>query len=202
LPKALSASFWASASRAFELVRFHHHAHPAAAAAEGRLDDEREADRRRDLHRLLAIGHRLLGAGQGGDVEFRGQGAGGGLVAHVLEKIRRGSDEGHAFPGAGAGKGGILGKEAVAGVDEGHALRLGHRDDAFDIEVGTDRALVLVELVGFVGLEAVAGEAVLLGEHRHGAESEFVRGAENADGDFTAVGGEELVGLGHHNALW
>jgi len=45
-------------------------AHAAAAAAEGRLDDEREADRFRDLHRLLAIGDGLLGAGQVGTPIF------------------------------------------------------------------------------------------------------------------------------------
>ena len=183
-----------------ELVRLHHHAHPAAAAAEGRLNDEGKADRGGDLHRLVAVDHRLFGAGQGGDVELRGQVAGGGLVAHVFQQVGRGADEGHAFPGAGTGEGGVFGQESVAGVDQGDAFRLGHRDDAFDIEVGADGALVLVELVGLVGLEAMSGEAVFFGEHRHRAESEFVRGAEDADGDFTPVGGEELVGLGLRHA--
>src|SRR4029077_10169160 len=36
------------------------------------------------------------------------------------------------------------------------------------------------------------GEAILVGVNRHGADAQLVGGAEDANGDFTAVGGEQL----------
>ena len=55
LPKARSASPCASSSSAGEVGGLVHDAHAASAAAEGRLDDEREADLRRHLQRLVAV---------------------------------------------------------------------------------------------------------------------------------------------------
>ena len=64
LPNARSASRLRLVEQRGEIAGLVHHAHAAAAAAERRLDDEREADLLRDLQRLLAVGDRLLGAGQ------------------------------------------------------------------------------------------------------------------------------------------
>ena len=47
--------------------------------------------------------------------------------------------------------------------------------------------------VGFVGLEAVQREPVLLGVDGDGAQAEFVGGPEDADRDFAAVECEELL---------
>ena len=179
-----------------ELGGFFDHAHAAPAAAEGCLDDEREADFVRDGQRDIRIGDRLLGAGQGGDVELVGERAGGGLVAHVFQKLRRGPDENDALTRAGAGEVGVFREETVARVDHRHALGLREFHDALVIEIRADRAFRGVELVGFVGLEAVDGKAVFLGEDGNGAESEFGGGAENADRDFAAVGGHDFSGLG------
>ena len=70
-------------------------------------------------------------------------------------------------------------------------------DDLGDGEIGLDRAerlavRRLADLVGLVGLEAVEGELVLLGEDRDRAEPQFVRRAEDTDGDFGPVGDENL----------
>jgi hypothetical protein len=79
-----------------EVGSFEHDAHAASTAAEGRLDDEREADRLGGLERLVAIGDRLLRAGQGRHADPLGEGAGGGLVAHHVEQLGAGPDEGDA----------------------------------------------------------------------------------------------------------
>ena len=62
-------------------------------------------------------------------------------------------------------------------------------DDAVDVEIGLDRALVLPDLVGFVGLETVETEAVFFGIDGDCAEAEFIGGAEDADGDFATIEG-------------
>ena len=179
-----------------ELGRFFDDAHAAPAATEGGLDDEREADFVGDGEGFVGIGDGFLGAGEGGDGELVGEGAGGGFVTHVFQKIRGGADEDDALTLAGAGEGGVFREEAVAGVDHGHALGLREFHDAFVIEVGADGAFRGIELVGFVGLETVDGKAVFLGEDGDGAEAEFGGGAEDADGDFATVGCEEFAGLG------
>ncbi len=80
-------------------------------------------------------------------------------------------------------------------MDHGHTLGLGEFHDALVIEIGADRAFRGIELVGFVGLEAVDGKAVFLGEDGYGAETEFGGGAKDTDGDFAAVRGHEFAGL-------
>ena len=138
----------------------------------------------------------FLGAGQRGHLELVRQRAGRRLVAHVFQQLRRGADEDDALARAGAGERGVFREEPVARVDHRDALLLGERDDALDVEVGADRAFRRVERIGLVRLEAVDGEAVLLGEDRDRAQAEFVGGAEDADGDFAAVGGHQFSGAG------
>ena len=64
---------------------------------------------------------------------------GRGLVPHLLEHLRRGTDEHDAGGGAGARELGVLGEEAVAGVNGVGAVPAGDVDDAGDVEVGGDR---------------------------------------------------------------
>jgi hypothetical protein len=47
-------------------------------------------------------------------------------------------------------------------MDGIHALLFGDGDDAFDVEISPERAFVLVQLVGFIRLEAMRAEAVFL----------------------------------------
>src|SRR5205814_9173455 len=89
--------------------------------------------------------------------------------------------------------GGVLGEEAVAGVDGLDFLLAGEGDDAVDVEVGADGLAGPADAVGLLGLEAVQGEAVLVRVDGDGTDAQLVRGAEDADGDLAAVGGEELA---------
>ncbi len=94
---------------------------------------------------------------------------------------------------AGAGEVGVLGQKAVAGMDGVDLVLLGQGDDAGDVEVGADRLAGLADAVGFVGLEAVQGEAVFVRIDGHGADAQLVGGAKDADGDLAAVGDQQLA---------
>ncbi len=74
------------------------------------------------------------------------------------------------------------------GVD---ALVARQSDDAGDVQIRFDGTFAGADQVGFVGLEAMQAEAVLLGVNANGAEVEFIGGAENANGDFAAVRGQQ-----------
>ena len=82
------------------------------------------------------------------------------------------------------------------GVDLG---RLGDPQDLVDRQIGFDRPHLLRQMrpladqVGLVGLEAVQRQLVLLGIDRDGLQAELVGGAEDADGDFGAIGDEKLL---------
>ena len=115
------------------------------------------------------------------------------LVAELVEDLRPRADERDPGLGTGPGERGVLGQEAVAGVDGIDPDVLGQLDDAGDVEVRADRLAGLADPIGLVGLEAVQGEAVLVGVDRDGADAEFVGRAEDADGDLAAVGDEQLL---------
>ena len=108
-----------------EIAFLAHHAHAAAAAAESRFDDQREADFFRDFDGLRAVVDRFLRAGKDRNAELDRQGAGGGFVAHHFEQFRPRTDEGDASFPAGTGKVGVLGKKSVARMDHVHTAITG-----------------------------------------------------------------------------
>ena len=128
-PNAAPASRWASSSLPCSSVGVLHDAHPAPAAAEAGLDDERVADLLGGRLHLGRVGQAVLGAGDGGHVRLLRQPLGGGLVAERFEQLRRRADERDAVVGARPGQVGVLGQEAVAGVDRVHPVLLGDGDE-------------------------------------------------------------------------
>ena len=96
---------------------------------------------------------------------------------------------------AGPRKRRILRKEAVAGMNRVHFPFPRDLHDPRDVEIRLDGAFALADQVGFVGLEAMQAQPVFLRINGDGAQAEFVCGAQNADGDFAAVGCQELF---HH----
>ena len=166
-----------------------HHAHAASAAAEGRLDDQREAGLARSLLGLPHVGDRLFGAGNHRDSGLPREAPRGGLVAQKFQDAPGGPDERDAGAFAGLGQRGVLGQEAVARMDGVDALLQRQRDNALDVEIGLHRTFAFAHQVGFVGLEPVQGQAVFLGIDGHRAQAQFVGRAQDADGDFTAIQG-------------
>ena len=96
---------------------------------------------------------------------------------------------------------GVLGQKPVArmdGVDAVLAWQIAMI--AVDVQVRPDRLARLADQVGLVGLEAVQGVAVFVRVDRDGADAQLVGRAEHADGDFAAVGDEQLFD-GLHSAI-
>ena len=60
-----------------------------------------------------------------------------------------------------------------------------------------DRLARLADQVRLVRLEAVQGVAVFVRIDRDRANAQLMRGAENADGDFAAIGDQQLGDLRH-----
>ena len=176
-----------------EIGRLVHHPHPAPAPTEGGLDDQGEPDGFGDLERFVAVGDRVLRAWQHRHVDLFGQSAGGGFVAHHVQKLRTGTDKDDAGPLTGAGELGVFRKKAVAGVDGVDAMFRGCPYDALDVEVGCHRSFALADLIGLVRLVPMDAETVLVREDRHGAQPQFRAGPEDTHRDFTAVGGHQLV---------
>ena len=76
------------------------------------------------------------------------------------------------------------------GVD---AAALGQIDDLGNVEIRTQRALVLADEICLVGTGAEHAQFVFLGVHGHGVDTEVVARAEDTHRDLAAVGGKDLV---------
>ena len=142
---------------------------------------------------LGRIAHAARRCRQHGHAGLPGDSPGDDLVAELLEDLGSRADEDHAGLPAGAGELRVLGKEAVAGMDGVDVVLPGQGDDAVDVEIGADRLARLADAVGLVGLEAVQGEAVLVGVDGDGADAQLVGRAKDADGDLAAVGDQQLA---------
>ena len=166
-------------------------AHAASAAAGGRFQDDREAEGLGDLGGFVRAFYRLGRAGDGRDLGREGDLFCLQFIAHFGENGRRRSDEGDVVVLTGFGKVGILRQEPVARVDGIDAVVLGQLDDGGDIEIRLQRALVFSDEIGLVRFDAEEGIGVFGGIHGDGAQAEVVAGAEDADGDLTAVGSHD-----------
>ena len=70
----------------------------------------------------------------------------------------------------------------------------GDADQFVDLQIAsTGPRCALADQIGLVGLEAVQRQLVLFGIDGDGLDAELVGGAEHADGDFAAVGDEDLL---------
>src|SRR5215218_2322230 len=159
--------------RCVELVAVAHDAHPAPAAARGRLDHEREAD--------------LLGRSRRND---RDAGAGGDLLCGEL--VACGPDDigGRADPGQPCadhclGELGALGEEAVSGMESVRTGRARRANVLARVEVRLHRD-------GLRGSPCVERARVVWRSDGDRRDPEAVAGAEDARGDLAAVRYEEL----------
>ena len=171
-----------------QILRFPDNAHAAAAATKSRLDNQGKSDFFGNGHRLLAITDGLIRAFENRDLYRARHFAGGCLVAHHVEDLRFWADEDDAGIGAGLRERRVFRQEAVAWVDGIDAFFFGESDDALDVEIRSERAFFFIQLVGFIGFEAVRAKPILGGIDGHGANAQFSRRAHDANGDLTAVG--------------
>jgi len=144
-----------------EIASTLHDSHPPAAAAEGGLDDEREADFPGGPLGGLAPGNGLLQAGNYGHAGLPRQAAGRGFIAQKRQDLRVRTDESDPGLLARPRQGGVLSQKAISGMDGVDSLLPGQRDDLVHVHVGFHRPLPLADLVSLIGLEPVQTQTVL-----------------------------------------
>ena len=168
-----------------------------AAAAEDRLDRDRQAVLLGELDDLVGVLDGVLGAGGERGVGLLGDLLGLGLVAEALDRRRRGADPDQSGVDDGLGEAGVLGEEAVAGVHAVGAGALGDREDLLDREVGVAGRGAL-ERVGLVGEAYEHRIAIGLCVDRDAADAGVLARTDHAYGDLSAVGDQDLgQGLAH-----
>ncbi len=80
-------------------------------------------------------------------------------------------------------------------------VRRGHGDNRFDVQIRPDRLADLANQIGFVRLEAMQRVAVFVGINGDRADAQLVRRTKNADGNFAAVGHQQLADRFHESRL-
>ena len=171
-PNAAAASRRAAASASLELLGRAHDAHAAAAAARGRLDEQREAD-------LLRRPARQDGYAGRARRLLRGE-----LVAAGPQRRRRRADPGQPRREHGLGELGALGEEPVAGMDGvGSGLACGAHVLG-GVEVGRDLDARVCGL-------GVKRTAVVGRGDRDRLDALAAAGAEDAQRDLSPVRNEQ-----------
>ena len=185
--------FGAGGAHAFRhLVLGARNAHALAAAAGRRLDHHRQADLAHDGEGLRIVRDVAEMAGDGGDAGLPRQLLRFDLVAEHRDGADIRADEGDAGGIQRQREGAALGQEAIAGMDRigpGLERRI---DDPVDHQIGggSRRRPDIDRLVGHGDVQRlVVGVAI----DRNRREPHALRGADDATGDFAAIGDEDLV---------
>ena len=179
--------------RGGEFVLVFDHPHAATATAPAGLQHQRVADLGREFLAAGQVLWQCAGRRHHRHPGLLGQLAGRDLVAQPAHHLAVRADEGDPGGCAGIGEIGVLGQEAIARVNRIDARLLRDADDVVDVEIGLDRFLAGADQIGFVRLEAVQREAILVGKDRDGADPQFGGGAQHTDGDFTTVGNQQAA---------
>ncbi len=89
------------------------------------------------------------------------------------------------------GEVGVLGKETVAGMNGFGVGDFGGADHRWNVQIAA-RALGRADADGFVRKTRVEAVAVGFGIHGDGADAQILAGADDAQGDFAAVGDQNF----------
>src|SRR5262249_21065625 len=170
-----------------------HHAHAAAAAAAGSLDDHWITDVARDAQILVRIiGQRPVRPRHARYAMTLHHADRGYLVAHDADRFRPGADVHEAAVLHALGKVGILGEEPVARMDGNRVGDLRRRDDRRHVEVALRggwwpdaHRLVCQHHM----LEAGVGGRV----NGHRLDAELATSAQDPQRDLATVGDDDLL---------
>ena len=164
--------------------------HPDAAAARGRLEQDRVAETRgRGLRRRL-----VLQAGRARHDRHPCRlhaPAGLDLVAHGPHARSARPDEDQARRLAGLGEAGVLGQEAVPRVDRVRSRAPGHVDQLIDVQVCLARRTA-AQLLALLREVDVGRAAIRLGEDRHRGDPHLTAGPHHPQRDLAPVGDQDL----------
>ena len=172
---------------------FAHDAHAPATAAASRLEEHGRVRRQRiekSPRRSQIDGFRK--AGHHRHVVRLGQAPGARLVAEQRQRLGGGPDEVDVLLGAQLRERRVFAEKAVAGM---HRVAVGlprPPNNGVHVEVGAS-ALAGQRRRG-VGPAHMQRARIVRAEDRHGGDVQFRGGPGDADGDFAAVGDEQLHG--------
>ncbi len=177
--------------RLLHLVGASDHLHPSAASAERGLDGEGVAVLCAEGEDVVDRFDELGGAGDDRGATAKGSLAAAHLVAHLVDCLRRRTDEGHSLGRDSPREVGVLAEEAVAGVDPIGAALVDGVEDRLSVEVALRRSLPAQgkSLVGEADMEGVAIEFAV---DRNGLDAQLSGGPDDPDGDLSTVGDQDL----------
>ncbi len=165
--------------------------HAAPAAARRRLDQHRKADVPGDAHRLVVVGHAAFGARHAGNAERPRGALGLDLVAHDADMFGLGADEADVVVGENFGEFGVFRQEAIAGMDGVGAGDLAGGEQGRNVEIGVARRR-RADAHQFVGQLHMHGFGVGGRMDGDGGDSQLLRRAQDAEGDFAAIGDKDF----------
>jgi hypothetical protein len=166
--------------------------HAATAAAGHRFDHDRVANLFRSRQRVLFFLDDAVRSGRGGHTGFFGQRAAYCFVLQRIHRARTWPDEPNVAVFAYVGEMRVLGEETVARVNRVHICNFCRADDAVDAQVAF-AAGTLADANRFVRKLHMHGVRVRLRIDGHGADVQFLAGADDAHGNFTAIGNENFL---------
>ena len=180
--------------RGVEVLRSGDQPHSLAAAAGGRLEHDRIPDGECVILRfgLAPFGNGLLQSGHDRDSGLDDLAPGPRLLAHLLDRLGRGTDEQDPGTGAGAREGGVLGEEAVSRVDGVRASRLAGGDHAVDDKIALARGRG-THPHRFVAAADVQRGAVRIAVDGDRADAHLPAGARYPHRDLAAIGDQDLA---------
>src|SRR5262249_10686012 len=167
-------------------------ANAAAPAAGRRLDEHGIAHAVSQREGLFLIGDQSLAAGHYRDADSLGELAGLVLVAEQTHGLDGRADELDLAGAADLGEVRVLGEEAVAGVDGLDVGQLGGADEPWDFQVALGRR-GRADADGLVGQLEVGGAAVGLAVDGDHFDAEVLAGADDPQGDLTAIGNQDTL---------
>ena len=170
-----------------------HHAHAAAAATAGGLDDHGVTDQPSLADDLLGVvGQGAFAARDAGHAALDHGLLGGDLVAHRADRLRCRPDEDKAAFFDTLGEVGVLAEETVARMDGFSVRHFGRGDDGGHVEVaqaGRRRA----DADRFIGQFHVLGLAIGFRVDDHRLDAHLATGALDAKGDFASIGDQDFL---------
>ena len=167
-------------------------AHAAPAAACRRLHDHREADGLRPLQRFVRRLHDAVRSRQNRHAHALHRGARLFLLAHHARYFRRRPNELDAARPAHFREVGVLAQQPIAGMDRIHIGDFGRADHRRNVEVAVGQPR-RPNANRFVGKAHVQRVAVGLAINGDGLDAQFLAGANDAQGNLTAVRNQDFL---------
>ena len=165
--------------------------HADAAAARGALQHDGIADAMRLLQRRAGLFDQVA-ARQQRRLGARGEFARGVLQAEGAHMLRPRPDEFDPLDSESLGEAGVLAQETIAGMHRLRAGLLARRNHRLNVEIALRRRR-RPEPHALVGGEHRRREAVRVGTDSDRSDAHLAQGADDAPGDFAAIGDENFA---------